>query len=52
MVQNFAYRDQSFLYTNKVVENLDLQVPGYWILLKALVPEHPKEFLSYNGVLD
>jgi hypothetical protein len=35
-----------------VVENLDLQVPGFWIILKPLIPEHPKEFLSYNGLLD
>jgi hypothetical protein len=36
------------IYRSKVVENLDLDVPGFWATLEPLVPHHPKEFLNYS----
>lgn len=50
-MNSFFTKDESCtLFTSKIVENLDLEVPGYWVPLEPVVPAHPKEFmkLSYS----
>ena len=48
-VVNFVTRDHfSCLYKQTVRENLDLNVPGYWIIQEPLVPEHPRHFLKLS----
>lgn len=49
IVNSFVCRDESFsIYRSHSVENLDLDVPGFWTTLEPIVPEHPKEFLRHT----
>jgi len=42
IINNFITRDKrDCLFQSRIVENLDLSVPGKWAVLKPLVPEHP-----------
>ena len=50
LVNSFFDRDESsILYRSQIVENLDLEVPGFWVPLEAVVPSHPKEFMNLSN---
>ena len=41
IVSNFVNRDESLtIYRSHVVENLELEVPGQWVVLDPIVPEN------------
>jgi hypothetical protein len=47
VVNDFGSRnDEMTIYRSKVVENLDLDVPGYWAVLEPLVPKDPTNFMN------
>lgn len=49
IINSFVNRDETMtIFQKKIVENLDLEVPGFWVPLEPIVPHHPKEFLNFT----
>ena len=45
VVRNFVERDESLqIYRSRVVENLDLNVSGQWVVLMPLIPQNISEY--------